>query len=312
MTTSPPLAREPPTRKTQPKTPGGFRARSPRWLLPVAIIALALLGIGTWWVSTRVNDGTDGAAVPIVTFTTPDFHSLLIDPANADRILFGSHAGIQESQDGGLTWQHGSLRDTDAMQLTVSPMSSQTIYATGHDVFQVSFDSGTTWQSQAHDLPRTDIHGFAQDPSDPRRLYAYVVGVGIFTSRDGGTSWQEVPTQPTSGGVLAAGPGVLYTGSGPTIIVSRDGGLSWQDLTTLASGQVISLAVSASEPQVLYAGTPTGVTRSTDGGERWEDLGPTGGPILALAVSSSQPQLVLAVGNDGGLYWSEDGGETWQ
>lgn len=312
MTTSSHIATVTPARKTQPETPGGAKTRSSRWLLPLAVIALALLGVGTWWVSTRVNDDTDGSSAPIATFITSDFHSLLVDPANADRILFGSHAGIQESQDGGFTWQNGSLRDTDAMQLTVSPGSPQTIYVTGHDVFQISLDSGKTWQPQTHDLPGTDIHGFAQDPSDPRRLYAYVVRFGIFISGDGGASWQAVPTQPSSGGVLAAGPGVLYTASGPTIMVSRDGGQSWKDLATLASGQVISLAVSPSHPQVLYAGTPTGVMRSNDGGVSWEDLGPTGVPILALTVSSSQPQLVLAVGNDGGLYRSEDGGETWR
>nr|MBA3274601.1 hypothetical protein [Chloroflexia bacterium] len=80
----------------QPAASGQLASRRGQWKLPLGIVIVALLAIATWWVSATYN-GDDGQAAPIATLDTPDFHSLLVDPANSDRILFGSHAGIQES-----------------------------------------------------------------------------------------------------------------------------------------------------------------------------------------------------------------------
>lgn len=286
-------------------------ARWRQWMLPLGIVAVALLAVATWWVSATVNRD-DGQATPIATLDAPDFHSVLVAPANPDRVLFGSHAGIQESLDGGFTWEAGTLRDTDAMQLTASPDDPATVYATGHDVFQVSRDGGQTWQPQAHDLPGADIHGFAQDLGDPRRLYASVVGMGTLTSGDGGATWQSLPDQPAGSGVLAAGSGILYSGSGPDVVASRDGGVTWDVLATLASGQVISLAVSSGDPQTIYAGTPNGIARSADGGETWAQRGPEGVPILAVAVSPADSGQVFGISGEGAVYRSDDGGESWR
>lgn len=295
----------------QPAASGQLASRRGQWKLPLGIVAVALLAIATWWVSATLN-GDDGQAAPIATLDTPDFHSLLVDPANSDRILFGSHAGIQESLDGGFTWSDGTLRGTDAMQLAASMEEPATLYATGHDVFQVSRDGGQTWQPQAHDLPGTDIHGFAQDPGDPQRLYVSVVNYGMFTSGDGGATWRSLPIEPPGSGVLAAGPGVLYSGVGPDVVASRDSGATWNVVSTLASGQVISLAVSSGEPQTMYAGTPNGIARSMDAGATWTALGPDGIPVLAVAVSPADSGQVLIVSNEGAVYRTDDGGETWR
>jgi len=80
------------------------------------------------------DDPSATAAQPIATLNAPDVHSLLIDPVNPDRVLFGSHAGVQESLDGGLTWQPGTLRNADAMSMAVSPKEATTLYVAGHDV----------------------------------------------------------------------------------------------------------------------------------------------------------------------------------
>ena len=78
---------------------------------------------------------------------------------------------------------------------------------------QPNRDGGVTWAPIPHNLPGTDIHGFAQDANDPKRLYAYFVGAGVLTSADGGTTWGAVPTQPPNGGnhiVLAMNATGLY------------------------------------------------------------------------------------------------------
>lgn len=284
---------------------------------PFIVAALVLIGLGAWWATSYFSSSADtaGSAEPISTLDTPDFHSLLVGPQDPEHILFGSHAGIQESFDGGFTWEDGELRDVDAMQLTASPKAPETIYATGHDVFQVSHDGGQSWQAQAHDLPGTDIHGFAQDPDDPQRLYAFVVGAGTFTSRDGGTSWKPLRSQSSGDGthlVLASDGSAVYALTEAGLAKSTDQGATWSPLPSQPSGQMISLAIPASAPQTLYAGTPNGLEKSIDGGETWTALGPEAVPVLALAASATNPEQVLFVSDTGGVYRSDDGGRTWR
>jgi hypothetical protein len=135
-------------------------------------LGLVFIGLLGWLASTYLMG--DETITPIAVLDPPDFHSILIVPQDPDHILFGSHTGIQESHDGGVTWEDGALRNVDAMQLTVSLDDPETIYVTGHDVFQVSRDGGQTWRPQVHDLPDTDIHGFTQDLDNSQRLYAYL------------------------------------------------------------------------------------------------------------------------------------------
>ena len=265
--------------------------------------------------STRGGADAADAAGPIATLDVPDLHSLVIDPTNPDRALFGSHAGLQESRDGGFNWTTGTLQGADAMNLAAGLEDPETFYVAGHDVFLTSADGGKTWEPVEHDLPGTDLHAFAQDPTDPERLYTLVVGAGLFSSEDGGASWRPLPTQPTGTamhGALATDGATLYVTAGEGILRSSDRGTSWEPLPAQPSGGVMSLAAPASAPGTLYAGTPSGLARSSDGGERWQALGPADVAVMALAISPSDPERVLFVGDDGGVYRSDDGGETWR
>lgn len=290
------------------------KRRDDRWftwgvLLPLVLVLITLVG---WLARSYIND--DDPAGPIATLDTPDFHSLVVDPQDPDHILFGSHAGIQESRDGGVTWQAGSLGNLDAMQLSASSNTPETIYATGHDVFQVSRDGGQTWQPQSHNLPASDIHAFAQDSADSQRLYAFVVSAGKLTSTDGGATWKPLPSQPPGGEVqviLTASDGVLYAASGAGLAVTRDAGETWDLLPSTPSGQVISLAASPGDSQVLYAGTPNGLAKSLDGGATWIELGPAAVPVLAIAAAPTDAHQVLILSNGGDVYRSGDGGESW-
>jgi photosystem II stability/assembly factor-like uncharacterized protein len=298
--------------------------RSPRimkwstWRILLTTVLLIGIGLIAWRAIFPVMDtGADNkiGGQPIATLDSPDFHSLLVDPQDPNHIMFGSHAGIQESYDGGFTWQTGNLRNVDVMQLASSPNAPRTIYATGHDVFQISRDGGQSWQPQVHNLPGSDIHGFAQDSAQTQRLYAFIVGRGVLTSVDGGMSWVSIANQPPGSGAhvaLASGDGVVYAARDMGIAVSEDSDQFWSMLPTQPSSQVISMALPTNDSKMIYVGTVTGLIKSTDGGISWMDLGPNEVPVLAFAVTPTNPDRVFVVSDEGALYRSDDGGVTWR
>lgn len=299
-----------------PVAPPSARYRNRFWWS--ALVAVLLLAVGgILYVIQRDDTSTpsaDTSARAIATLETQDIHSLAIDPNDADHVFFGSHAGIKESRDGGFTWADGALQGADAMSLAVSPNESQTLYTAGHDVFLVSRDGGQRWQPVSHNLPGTDIHAFAQDPTDPQRLFALVAGNGVFTSSDGGATWTALPTQPSGGTpfALATNGDVLFAATEGGLTLSRDRGTTWESPPAQPPSGAISLVASSADLNLLYAGTPDGLARSTDGGNTWTALGPKGVPVLALAAASNPQQRVLFVTQEGGVYRSDDGGTTWR
>jgi len=280
-------------------------------------VVVIVIGLAVWWAYASLGGGENGNATgvrPVARLAAPDVHSLLVDPSDPDHILFGAHSGIQESHDGGFSWEAGTLRNADAMSMAVSPLDPATLYVAGHNLFLVSRDGGRIWQPVQHDLPGTDLHAFAQDPTDPRHLYALVVGTGIMTSLDGGATWSSLPSQPPGIGgqaALVTDGAALYAATAGGIMISRDQGTTWASLPAQPAGSVVSLAIAASNPTTIFAGTQDGLSRSTDDGARWTTVGPQNTPVLALAVAPSNAKRVVVVSENGAVYRSDDGGASW-
>jgi photosystem II stability/assembly factor-like uncharacterized protein len=286
-------------------------------MIGLGVLLLVAVGLGgAWWLLPLGDDEqakTDGSG-PIASLDAPDVHSLLIDPSDPQRVLFGSHLGTMESRDGGFTWEVGSLRGADAMMMSVSQNDAAALYVAGHDVFLMSRDRGETWARVEHNLPGTDLHAFAQDPVNPQRLYAYVAGDRIYASTDGGATWAALPSQPSNQPLALASNGTTLFAATPTgIETSSTTGddFEWTQLASQPNAGAMSLAISATNPELIYAGTPSGVAKSDDLGRTWESLGPHNVPALALAVAPSDPDRVLFVTPLGDVYRSDDGGDTW-
>jgi photosystem II stability/assembly factor-like uncharacterized protein len=285
-------------------------------ILGFLLALLAAVAVGVVWRVSSEGGGTTGV------LATSDFHALAFSPTDANTVFFGHHNGIMRSTDGGRTW--AALVDRpnfDAMGLAVSRANPRHMYLAGHDIFQVSTDAGTSWQPVEHNLPGTDIHGFAMSPDDPSHLLALVAGQGGFQSMDAGRTWQPLGGQiPGDVMALAMGggtPATIYAASmSAGVVRSSDGGQSWvpaRQGTTV--GGVYTLAVSPGPAQTVYAGGDGGLFQSTDGGITWSTLPFPGDNVVALAASPAQPKLVLAItvkGQQGLVYRSEDGGQSWR
>lgn len=306
-------------------------AKSPPWFWlaagALAVLALAIFigirvassgqGSEPGEVASNVSPGS-GAALSQI--RTADFHSMAVSPANPDVLLYGHHGGVLLSEDGGRTWLTTNLGGStdDAMGMAFAGPSGDTVLAAGHDTFFKSTDGGRSWDRITPNLPSTDVHGLAAAPDDPNRVYAYVVGFGLFRSTDGGDGWAAAATDlPGDIHGLSAGPGeVVYASSMQSgILRSDDGGMTFRP-TAAVAGAAMTVAASASDPDVVYAGGEDVLLQSTDGGASWKQRSiPGGGQVLIAAVSPSDPMnvTIVAIQGDraGHVFRSKDSGATW-
>lgn len=238
---------------------------------------------------------------------TEDVHSLAFVGDDANRLLFGHHGGITESSDGGGSWQPLGTR-SDAMSLGAATDGS--IVIAGHEVFAASRDGGRTWDDVATNLPSLDIHGFAREPGDPDRMWAYLATGGFWESGDGGSSWERVQQENVLFPVAArtaAGTrlfGVTVNG----LAASDDGGRTWRGIATPEIYPIVSLAATA-DGSVLVAAGAGGLARSGDGGATWSTM-PFGRQPAAIAVTSGG-QTIALVTRSTEFFRSDDGGRTW-
>lgn len=226
-------------------------------LLATGVIVILLAGCG---------GGEPAAGLP----TGDHVHSLGVTPDGG--LLLGLHGGLYRSDDG-VAWELSGLQGEDAM--VIAAVADRPLFIAGHEVLYRSDDGGETFTAlRPEDLPGLDIHAFAQDPTDGRAVYAYVVGHGLFWSGDAGETWEQ-----------RASPDQLP-----------------RDLFALG------VAGSGSERLVL-AGPESGILRSTDGGRSLVGVEET--PAWALAVDPDDASRLWALGA-GGLLSSDDGGQTWK
>lgn len=284
------------------QSPPGSAARLPL-LAGGLLVAAALIG-GAVFLFLR-----PGASAPVAwtRLGTEDVHSLAFVGDDANRLLFGHHGGLSASSDGGRSWQPLGTR-SDAMSLGAGTDGS--IVIAGHEVLAASRDGGRTWESVAADLPSRDIHGFARDPGDPARLWAYLATGGLWESGDGGGTWERVQQENVLFPVAArtaAGTrlfGVTVNG----LAASDDGGRTWRAVATPGIYPIASLAATA-DGSVLVAAGAGGLARSDDGGGAWSKI-PFEGRPAAIAVTAGGRTIAL-VTRSTDFFRSDDGGNRW-
>ena len=241
-------------------------------------------------------------------------------PTDTASFYFGACAGgVWKTTDGGAYWENVSdgFFETSAVgALAVSPSVPNIVYAgTGEacirsnvshgDGVYRSDDGGRTWRNvglrDTRHIGRVRVH-----PRDPDLVYVAALGHawgpnrerGVFRSRTGGASWEQV----------------LFRSEG---------------------AGAVDLSLDVQDPRVLYAAvwqaqrSPWGLTsggpesslwRSSDGGDTWSDISRSPGlPAgvlgrIGVAVSPADGRRVYAVveAEDGALFRSDDAGATWQ
>ena len=174
--------------------------------------------------------------------------------------------GVYKSIDGGKTWRHMGLRETQAIsRIRIHPTNPEVVYvsALGHPygeneergIFR-SVDGGNTWKKVLYVSPRAGGADLIIDRKNPKVVYASIWQVYRKT-------WKMWGGGPDCG---------LYK--------SVDGGDTWINLTKnpgMPAGPIgkIGITVSPVDPNRLWAiveANEGGVYRSDDGGWTWKKV----------------------------------------
>ncbi len=129
-------------------------------------------------------------------------------------------------------------------------------------------------------------------------------------------------------------PNLFYFGStGGGVWRTKDGGQTWENISDrYFGGSIGAVAVSEYDPNVIYVGGGEktvrgnvsygyGVWKSLDAGQTWEQMGlPKSRHISRIRIHPKNPDLVYAAvmgdlyqsSEERGVYRSKDGGKTWE
>ena len=226
--------------------------------------------------------------------------------------------GIYKTTDGGDTWKHLGLKDSERIaEILIDPRNSQNVYVCV---------TGRLWSDSAER--------------------------GVYRTSDGGATWQQV----LKGGNLSTGcasmsmdaqnPDVIYAalwdfrrkgwtfrsgGDGPNapsasaLMVTRDGGRTWTEITPEANAGFakkpygrIAVNVAPSDSKRIYAFVESPASAlyvSSDGGRTWEARDRSQWMVwrpfyfARMTVDPANPDRVFK--DDGNLILSEDAGKSF-
>jgi photosystem II stability/assembly factor-like uncharacterized protein len=227
--------------------------------------------------------------------------------------------GIYKSTDGGRTWTHLGLRDSQQIPaLAVDPHDPKRVFAAvlGHPygpseergIFR-STDGGQSWQNVLYKDENTGGCDIEMDPSNPNVLYAC-----LWEVREG--PWEDKNE---------------FNGSAGGLFKSTDGGKTWQQLSNGLPKDLsqVNVAIAPSQPSRLYATVSTtapaeyesaaglGFYRSDDAGQTWHEVTKDARPAMKIGggdlpvpkVDPKNPDVVYSTSIV--TVRSSDGGKTW-
>jgi photosystem II stability/assembly factor-like uncharacterized protein len=269
-----------------------------------------------------------------------DVRCLAVNPSNPARVWAGTQgAGVQLSEDAGLTWTSGGL---DGMIVkTVTVTADGRVYAgTKPPLIFVNEDGGRGWVELTSFRKRRQFFWIspAEKPFTPyvQGLAAegdvIVAGIeagAVVRSSDRGATWQgHRPGALRDCHGLAVAPSGRFVeagGTGGGEAYSTDAGKSWRRPSGHGRHYGWAVAIDVADPALWYFSSAPGVRAHSDdadaaiyrcrGTESCEELaGGLPAPMKAMPyalITGPEPNQVAAGMSDGEVWESGDAGDSW-
>ncbi|KQY82348.1 YCF48-related protein [Pelomonas sp. Root1444] len=256
-----------------------------------------------------------------------------------DRLVAAGERGtVLWSDDSGKAWQQAAV-PVRAGLTTLRFVDAQNGWAAGHlGVILKTSDGGKTWTKQLDGLQAaramlaaaTDDAGrrvaqrfvdegadkpwFDLDVIDARQAVAVGAYGLAMATRDGGASWQPLPTRAANPrglhlyGVRVVAGQWFIAGEQGLLLRSSDGGVTFTPLASPYKGSFFGLLASHTGALLAY-GLRGSVFRSGDAGANWDKV-ELGTPLTLQAGIERRGELTLLAQN-GDAFTSSDDGRTF-
>jgi photosystem II stability/assembly factor-like uncharacterized protein len=295
--------------------------------------------------------------------TTASIGALAVAPSDGNVIYAGTgettiridvtHGdGVYKSTDAGVTWRHMGLPESRHIgEIRVHSDDPDLVYvaALGHASkdnpergLYRSKDGGENWELVLHVSERAGAVDVSLDPNNPRIIFATIWQArrtfwsidsggphsGLWRSRDGGDSWENISHNPgMPDGILGKiGVSVSPARSGRVFAMveaefrkrglyrSDDIGETWEKVSSKPDlgwrpwyyEHVIAHPTDADEVFVMNMKA----WRSIDGGKTFEEFHTPHGDNHALWIDPANPDRMIGC-DDGGAWVSFNAGDSW-
>lgn len=310
------------------------------------VVGGQLYGSQTVGLYATLDDGATWTAMHDSSWPNLVIHDIELDPTVSGVIYLASAgSGVYKSTTAGATWNFGigGTGNLSVNEVSVDPTGNTPVYLGASSAAVWKSSDALTFAPSSFGIGSLNVVSVAANPLDAQELAAAYEGAndgGVFTSRDGGSTWQVENLPGTRyHTVKFSPPGVLYALSdGPSSIapegVYRRDPSGWVNLGPdqgiYFETELWGIAFSETNPNLIvitgsdfgYAGNEPTIWTTTDGGVRWtktwepavdhEDVR----DVVILADGTDQKMVAsfIDMGSSpqtGGALYSTDGGGRW-